>query len=116
MTALKNHYAKAPSARKRTSKLYEFSLSRSWWVFVFLGLCYWLYSHEMEKKQRIYMQLQHRLAEMQQEKAVALKIKEDLLLQINSQSDPAWIEMTLMKGLGVVPEGQTKVYFTKDVE
>ncbi len=39
--------------------------------------------------------------------------KEELLLQINSQRDPAWLEMVLKRNLGVVPEGQVKVYFKK---
>ncbi|MCE2983850.1 MAG: hypothetical protein LW832_09830 [Parachlamydia sp.] len=50
---------------------------------------------------------------LQKEKRTALKRQEDLQLQINSQSDPAWIELTLMKGLGLVPEGEQKVYFQK---
>ncbi len=36
---------------------------------------------------------------------------EDLVLQIQSQSDPAWIQLTLMKGLGLVPDGQMKIFF-----
>lgn len=31
--------------------------------------------------------------------------------QVMSQSDPNWIELTLIRVLGVVPEGHTKVYF-----
>jgi hypothetical protein len=37
-------------------------------------------------------------------------------LQINSQSDLAWIELTLMKGLGVAPEDSQKVYFFGESE
>ena len=37
--------------------------------------------------------------------------KEYLTRQINSQSDPAWIEMVMKKELGLVPEGQVKIYF-----
>jgi hypothetical protein len=108
---------KAPlSHKRRRQKIYESCVSRSWWVFLFLGLCYWLYSNEIQKKQKVYTTLQERLAEIEKEKDAACKVHEDLLLQINSQSDPAWIEMTLMKGLGVVPEGQVKVYFKKDEE
>lgn len=33
------------------------------------------------------------------------------MLEINSQSDPAWVELMLMKNLGLVPEGQIKVFF-----
>jgi hypothetical protein len=36
---------------------------------------------------------------------------EYLTRQINSQSDPAWIEMVMKKELGLVPEGQVKIYF-----
>ena len=35
----------------------------------------------------------------------------DLKLQVASQSDPAWIELALIKGLGLVPEGYTKIYY-----
>lgn len=34
-----------------------------------------------------------------------------LTRQINSQSDPSWIEMVLKKELGMVPEDQIKIYF-----
>ena len=40
--------------------------------------------------------------------------KEYLTRQINSQSDPAWIEMVMKKELGLVPEGQVKIYFPPD--
>lgn len=36
---------------------------------------------------------------------------EDLALQIRSQQDPAWVEMVLLRELGVVPEGWLKVHF-----
>ena len=36
-----------------------------------------------------------------------------LTRQINSQSDPSWIEMVLKKELGMVPEDQIKIYFLK---
>lgn len=37
--------------------------------------------------------------------------KENLERQIMSQSDPTWTLLTLIRVLGVVPEGQQKVYF-----
>jgi hypothetical protein len=40
-----------------------------------------------------------------------MKIQEKLLLTINSQSDPAWIELVLFRELGLVPEGAAKVWF-----
>lgn len=35
-----------------------------------------------------------------------------LTQEIDSLNDPKWVEMILMKELGVVPEGQIKVYFS----
>jgi hypothetical protein len=87
------------------------SVIGSWWVAAFLICSYTLYHHAIQNKQRACMELQHKKQELQYQKEIALMEHEDLQLQINSQSDPAWIEMTLMKGLGMVPEGQRKVYF-----
>jgi hypothetical protein len=55
--------------------------------------------------------LERRLQALEEEKRVAILEKEDLLLQIESQSDPAWIDLTLKRRLGMVPEGERKVYF-----
>jgi hypothetical protein len=38
---------------------------------------------------------------------------ENLLAQVQSQEDIQWIELTLMRELGMVPEGQRKVFFSK---
>lgn len=65
----------------------------------------------MHEKNIAYQELTRRMNELEMEKAMALSEQEDLKLQIESQSDPAWIQMMLMKGLGMVPDGQIKVYF-----
>jgi hypothetical protein len=65
-----------------------------------------------EKKNAVqYMSL--RLEEMQKDKWDALQKRGELELRIASQNDPAWIEMVLMRDLGVVPEGFLKVHFKK---
>ena len=87
---------------------------RSWWVAAFLVGGFVLYSHATQKKMKMAGDLEAKLQELENEKSAALLEKDDLRLQINSQSDPAWIEMTLMKGLGVVPEGSQKVYFSNE--
>jgi uncharacterized membrane protein YhaH (DUF805 family) len=87
---------------------------RYWWVVLFLSICFALYYEGMQKKLLNQTELQKRLVEFEQQKVVLLQERDDLLLQINSQSDPAWIQMTLMKGLGVVPEGHLKVYFKEE--
>lgn len=52
------------------------------------------------------------LSHLKKEKGFAMEKNEKLIKQINSQSDPAWIELVLKKELGLVPEGETKVLFT----
>ena len=51
---------------------------------------------------------------MLSEKEIVMQERDELQLQVDSQDDPAWIEMLLKQKLGVVPEGQTKVYFTNE--
>ena len=97
-------------------KIYRALVVRSWWIFLFLGVVYVFYSHSLQTKNQDYTELKHRFLELERDKEVALRQREDLLLQINSQSDPAWIQLMLMKGLGVVPEGHLKVYFKKEDE
>lgn len=55
--------------------------------------------------------LNQQLTALLEEKEKAMKIQEKLLLTINSQSDPAWIELVLFRELGLVPEGAAKVWF-----
>lgn len=99
---------------KGKQKLEGSALLSSWWVFLFIAICYLFWSHGMQKKNIEYAELKNRLIGLNQEKILKLQKKEDLLLQIHSQSDPSWIQMVLMKGLGLVPEGQKKVYFKKE--
>lgn len=94
-------------------KVAEEVVIHSWWVIIFFLLCYILYEQGLKKHNFEYDKLQKRMHELQTEKETALQLQEDLLLQINSQSDQAWIELTLMKGLGLVPEDQIKILFTQ---
>jgi hypothetical protein len=89
---------------------------RYWWVAVFVCLSGLIYTHAAQKKNGVIASLDAHINSLAQEKDALLQEKDDLLLQINSQSDPAWIQLTLMKGLGLVPEGQLKIYFHSDNE
>ncbi len=107
---------KPPTNSKAISyktKFIEETLFYSWWVILFLLLCHAAYERGLAQYHRDYDKLYEQLLDLQAEKQKALEIKEDLQLQINSQSDHAWLELVLIKGLGVVPEGQTKVFFEK---
>lgn len=87
-------------------------VSKWWWVMALLGILYLLYFQSIKEKRHLIAQLEERIKELNGEKASSLERKDELLLQIGSFDDPAYVEMTLMKQVGVVPEGQTKVFFT----
>jgi len=59
----------------------------------------------------LYRDLLCQLSKLEEEKIRAIEEHKDLLLQVSSQQDPAWIEMVLMRELGLVPEGQKKIHF-----
>lgn len=86
---------------------------RSWWVILFALCCLMFFEQAHKKLENDFSWLHTQLEELQKQKQESLAMKDCLTLQINSQSDPAWVELVLMKGLGVVPEKQYKVFFTK---
>lgn len=81
------------------------------WFFLILGCGSLLYFHAMKQKEITYCEMMAKLHELEKEKASALMAQDELLLQIQSQSDPAWVEMVLKRNLGMIREGQVKVYF-----
>ena len=89
---------------------------RSWWVVLFILCCYFGYEQGLLKKDHDFAMLQTQYDDLLQKNLQAKAHQEDLLRQINSQSDPAYVELILMKGLGLAPEGQTKVLFTNHQE
>jgi hypothetical protein len=95
-------------------KTKESAIRQYWWVVAFIVLCFGIYAHAARKKQRSILALESHLQQLSNEKQYLLQEREELLLNVQSQSDPAWIELTLIKGLGLVPEGQTKVYFNAE--
>jgi hypothetical protein len=86
---------------------------RSWWVVAFCLMTAFAHYHFHKEKKAALNSLSIRLQDMELEKLLALEKRGDLELRIASQNDPAWIEMVLMRDLGVVPEGFLKVHFKK---
>ncbi len=78
------------------------------------AVCFFLYYGATHKKSELIAELQKTIEELEETKKLSLEEREDLVLQLHSREDDAWIEMVLKKRLGVVPEGQMKVYFPKD--
>lgn len=83
----------------------------SWWVTAVVLLCLIFYEQRLKEQEQLYLYFTRQLQSLEKEKKNSLIIQENLQLQINSQSDPAWIELMLMKGLGLAPEGQVKIFF-----
>lgn len=86
--------------------------SWGWVVAVCLSMiCFYL--HTVGEKKRLVHHFVQRLEQMDDE-LQHLKIqKEELALAVVSKGEPAWIEMVLMRDLGLVPEGWLKVHFKK---
>jgi len=81
------------------------------WFICLLGISAILYTAALQHKTAACDELMLTLKTLNTRKENALRSHDDLLLQINSQSDPAWVEMVLKRNLGMVSEGQIKVYF-----
>jgi hypothetical protein len=88
-------------------------LSQNAWVIGFCLITIAAYFHFISEKRTSLSHLATRLGQMEREKIVALQKKEEYQLRLASQNDPAWIELILMRDLGVVPEGFLKVHFKK---
>lgn len=86
---------------------------RSWWVVLFCLTASAIHLHFLKGQKTQVKQLCYRLEEMEKAKGAAFVLRNDLRERISSQSDPAWIEMVLMRDLGVVPEGFLKVHFKR---
>ena len=90
-----------------------FSWKSWWWVSAFALFSCFIYFQSTQEKKGLIGELKARIQEMKIEKEKAQELREDLLLSVASQDDPAWVEMVLMRDLGVVPEGWLKVHFKK---
>lgn len=87
---------------------------KSWlWVAAFCTLVGGAYARSYHEKKVSFSEYAFRIQEMEKELNVAVQDRDELKLKILSQSDPAWIELILMRELGVVPEGWLKVHFQK---
>lgn len=82
-----------------------------WWVYLFALLCFICYEQGGKARNVQFQILSQQLKLLQQDKVAALARQEELTSKLASQSDDEWIELLLIKELGVVPEGQQKVYF-----
>lgn len=106
---------------KKTTDLSSFrrviiEIQHSWWVFVIITFCYLSFRQPLNKKELEIHELQLERDTYLQEQAYLAEENRDLLLEISSQNDFDYIELTLKKVLGLVCEGEIKVFFEKNSE
>lgn len=82
-----------------------------WWVLTFAIVSFGLYEQASMKLEREIVSLDKEIASLEARILDATNIQSYLKLQQESFNDPAWVELTLMRVLGMVPEGYTKIYY-----
>jgi hypothetical protein len=98
-------------AKKNQSPGFVRWLIQSWWMGVVLFVTFGLYFQGMSRKGAIEARMLSDAGRLSTEITRVKQERRQLECELASVSDPEWIELVLMRKLGVVPEGQTKVYF-----
>lgn len=88
---------------------------KSWWVWTFAIVCFGLYEQASRKLERDITSLDKEIASLEARIVESSSKQQYLKLQQECFNDPAWIELSLIRVLGMVPEGYTKIHF-KDAE
>lgn len=102
--------------KKANPPLFSASFFQIGLVALVVFSCAILYENSLKFYAKEYESLKIHLNTLQEEYNQALALNTNLKRRVNSQSDPAWIEITLIKGLGLVPEGYQKVLFLKPMQ
>lgn len=78
-------------------------------VFTFISLgCYGFAAQQKEAR---YHELSEIVCQLESQKEEAKREQELLTLRLNSLNDPEWVQLLLMRDLGVLPDGQIKIVF-----
>ncbi|OJU82658.1 MAG: hypothetical protein BGO10_08990 [Chlamydia sp. 32-24] len=104
-------YTKTLYYISKTVKTVEHVLKNFWGTILFCLIAISFFEQEMAKKDIEHQQFFSQFQQLKKQRVKELNIQDHLKRQVNSQSDPYWIELVLMNGLGLVPEGHKKVYF-----
>lgn len=105
--------AKKPIYYWLATQLKEAFLIKSGWFFLIAFLSLFLF-HKAHRYQIVELKgLQKEIHLLSKTKEVALKEQQELKRQIQSQTDPNWVELVLKKELGLVGEKEQKVHFIK---
>ena len=93
---------------------WEVFVVKSWWVYLFCISSFLLFNHFSNIKKEEISILENKRVFLESQRDLALAKREELQVKICSQSDPSWIEVVLMKQLGLVPDGYMKIHFKKE--
>jgi len=88
-----------------------FGIFKSWWLLVFVVIAFIGFERLSSRKNKEIHEYRSSIFSLHKKKEDLFKKHQDLIFQKKSQREPYWIEMVLMKKLGVVPEGKIKVVF-----
>ncbi|WP_375793306.1 hypothetical protein O1W69_04170 [Chlamydia sp. 12-01] len=97
-------------------KCLEEIVVNSWWLILCMlisGFTYDRAIHELKQEER---RLQNRVSGLQEKILYAEKEQKELRLHIQHWDDPAVIESALIRRLGLIPKGYTKVCFSPIIE
>lgn len=83
----------------------------NWWVVALMVMAVAIYAQAIHKKNRLEQKLQEKVKELKITQKEEEEKKEQLLLRLQSQDDPEWMELVLKEKLGVTGEGELKVVF-----
>ena len=81
------------------------------WIGAFLLVCTVAYNWACTKDEELLYSLTTTHEQLKNFKDEALYLRKELVAQIESQGDAEWVELLLKEKLGVVPRGQTKIFF-----
>lgn len=95
------------------SSFFQTFVIRSWWVILLLMIGFFLFDQTSYHQKKIQKQLEEKVSLLIQKKEKAIAVQEDLKLQIFSEEDPDYLEMVLIKKLGLIRDGQTKIFFNE---
>lgn len=96
------------------SSLRYFVFIQSWWVIVFCLFCIMAYEQKLHEIQINRMQLNNEMEQLKKSKKELLYLQKNLSLTLENQKKEEWIELTLMKKLGVIPKETRKILFQKE--
>lgn len=93
-------------------KLNKFPVLKEWgWVVFVLCLCFFARAQAFSFRQNQIKILKQKIEFLNEAKLRKTQLLENSRLKIQSASDPEMVKLLLIKGLGLIKEGQIKVIF-----